>query len=108
MGYYMVQVAYKPETWAVLVRNPQDRADAVRPVVEKLGGRLHGAWFSFGQYDVVAILEMPDNVSAAALSIAFSSGGASTAAVTTPLLTIEEWIESMRKAGEAGYRPPRS
>ncbi|MBI4333579.1 MAG: GYD domain-containing protein [Chloroflexi bacterium] len=106
MSYYMVQVTYKPETWATLIKSPQNRVDAVRPAVEELGGAIHGAWFTFGEYDVVAILQLPDNVSAAALSMAFSAGGASTAVVTTPLLTVEEWIEAMQKAGKIGYRPP--
>ncbi len=106
MGYYMVQVAYKPETWAALIKNPQNRVDAVRPAIRELGGSIHGAWYSFGQFDVVAILQLPDNVSAAALSMAFSAGGASTSVVTTPLMTIDEWIEAMSKAGKVGYSPP--
>ncbi len=106
MGYYMVQVTYKPETWAALIKNPQNRIDAVRPAVQELGGSIIGAWYSFGQYDVVAILQLSDHVSAAALSMAFSAGGASTAVVTTPLLTVDEWIQAMGKAGKIGYSPP--
>ena len=108
MAYYMFQAAYTPEAWATMVRNPQNRAELVRPVVESLGGRWVDAWLAFGDYDVVVIAELPDNVSAAAFSLAVNAGGALKAAKTTPLMTIDEGIEAMRKAGGAGYRPPGS
>ncbi len=108
MGYYLFQGAYTSESWAAMVKNPQNRLEAVQPVVAKLGGRIEGAWLSFGEYDVVALLNMPDNVSAAAFSAAASAGGGVKAAKTTPLLTVEEGIALMRKAGAAGYRPPSS
>lgn len=106
MGYYLWQGAYTSEAWAAMVKNPQDRLQAVRPVVEKLGGSIESGWFSFGEYDAVLIVKMPDNVSAAALSVAFSAGGAIKAAKTTPLLNAEEGQAVMRKATAAGYRPP--
>lgn len=106
MAYYLLQVAYTPEAWAALVSNPQNRMEAVRPVVERLGGRMEGAWLSFGDYDLVAICQMPDNVTAAAFSIAAAAGGALRAIKTTPLMTSEEGVEAMRRAAGAGYRPP--
>ena len=63
-------------------------------------------WFAFGDYDVVAITEMPDNVSAAALAIAFAGGSACKIVHTTPLMSQEEALQAMRKAGESGYRSP--
>ncbi len=72
----------------------------------KHGGRLESAYYAFGDYDVVAIVEVPDNVSAAAFSLALNAGGALKAAKTTPLMTVEEGMEAMRKAGGTGYRPP--
>jgi uncharacterized protein with GYD domain len=64
------------------------------------------AYLAFGEYDVVVVLDMPDNVNAAAFSIAAAAGGAVRTIKTTPLMTLEEGIEAMRKAGTAGYRPP--
>ncbi len=92
MGYYLFQAAYTSEAWASLVKNPQDRLGAVRPVVESLGGSLEHGWNSFGKYDVVAICNMPDNVTAAAFSIAVSAGSGIKAGKTTPLLTMEEGV----------------
>ena len=107
MPYYLYQDAYTAEAWAAQVKNPQDRVEAVRPVVERLGGRIVNAWLSFGEYDVVAILEMPDNVSVAAFAIAVAASGAVKAGKTTPLLTPQEWVEAARKAGGLSYQPPR-
>ena len=105
IAHYLVQVAYTSEGWAALVKQPQNRLEAVRPVVTRLGGKLD-QWISFGDYDIVALLEMPDNESAAAFSMAVSAGGAVKAVKTTPMMTFEEGIAAMGKAGESGYKPP--
>lgn len=39
MPHYLQQVAYSQEGWAALVANPQNRIEAVRPAIEKLGGK---------------------------------------------------------------------
>jgi len=104
MPHYLHQVSYTPEAWARLVANPQDRIEAVRAPIEKLGGRINTAFFAFGEYDVVVVTEMPDNVSAAAISIAFAAGGAVKNAKTTPLMTSAETVEALKKAGQSGYR----
>jgi uncharacterized protein with GYD domain len=78
----------------------------VRPVVEKLGGRIVDGWFSFGDYDLLMVCEMPDAVSAAALSMAVSAGGAIKAVKTTPLMTFEEGTAALKKARSAEYAAP--
>jgi uncharacterized protein with GYD domain len=106
MPHYMVQAGYTPDAWGGLVKSPQDRAEALRPAIEALGGRLVSFYMSFGEYDALVIAEMPDNISAAAVSIAAAAGRAVKAIKTTPLMTVQESMEAMRKAGQAGYRPP--
>jgi uncharacterized protein with GYD domain len=100
-----VQIAYTPEGWASLVKNPQNRFEKVRPAIEKVGGKLREGFFAFGDYDIVAIAEFPNNASAAAISIAFAAGGATKSVKTTPLLTVEETMDALFKAGESGYQP---
>jgi uncharacterized protein with GYD domain len=104
MPYFCHQVSYTKEAWARLMANPQDRLEAVRAPIEKLGGKVHTSFFAFGPYDVLAITEMPDNISAAAISIAFAAGGAVQHIQTTPLMTAAQMIESLRKAGTCGYK----
>jgi uncharacterized protein with GYD domain len=106
MPYYLVQVAYTAEGAAKLVKNPQNRIESVGRAVESFGGSVEGGWFSFGEYDAILIASMPDNVAAAAFSMAVAAGGAVRACKTTPLLTAEEAVEAMRKAGGGGYQPP--
>src|ERR1700738_4627289 len=77
MPHYLQQIAYSIEGWKALVKKPQNRIEAVRPAIEKLGGKIESAWFTFGDYDIVLIVEMPSNLDAGAIGIAFASGGAS-------------------------------
>lgn len=104
MPHYLQQVAYSTEGWEALVANPQNRIDAVRPAIEKLGGKIESAWFSFGDYDIVVITEMPDNISAAAIAMAFAAGGACKSVQTTPLISPEQAGQALRKAKECGYK----
>jgi uncharacterized protein with GYD domain len=105
MPHYLHQVAYSREGWEALLAHPQNRIEAVRPAIEKLGGKLETAWFAFGEYDVVVVTELPDNVSAAAIAMAFAGGGSCKAVQTMPLMSPEEALQAIRKAGECGYRP---
>src|SRR5712692_1626975 len=105
MPHYLHQVAYSREGWEALVKHPQDRIEAVKPAIEKLGGKINSAWFAFGEYDVVVITEMPDNVRAAAIANSFAVVGACNAVQTTPLLSVQEAVQAIKKAGESGYRP---
>jgi uncharacterized protein with GYD domain len=105
MAHYLLQISYTPEAWAALIRNPQDRAEAVRGPIEKLGGKVERIWLAFGEDDIVGIVEMPNNVAAAAISIAFAGGGACKNVKTTPLMSIQEGMEAMKKAADCGYKP---
>ena len=108
MPLFLSQVAYSEDGWQALVSNPQNRLDAIRPVVDKLGGRIINAYFAFGDYDFILIAEFPDNVSAAALAIAAAAGGAVKSIKTTPLMEAAEGLEAVRKAASSGYRAPTS
>ena len=106
MAHYLLQVAYTPQAWASLIKNPHDRTQVLKPVLEKLGGKFGAVYFAFGEYDIVGILEMPANADAAAFAIAAAAGGAIKSIKTTPLMTVEEGISAMKKAAQAGYVPP--
>ncbi len=107
MSHYLIEVGYTPEALAALIKHPQDRIERVRPVLKKLGGSVETAYFAFGDADLVLIVELPDNLSAAAFSFAVGAGGAVRLFRTTPLLTINEGVQAMRTASEAQYAPPR-
>ena len=107
MSHYLIQVAYTPDSWANMVKNPQDRTEAVRPAIEGMGGRMTDAWLSFGEYDLVALCEFPDNTTAAAFSISVAAAGSMKALKTTPLLSMEEAVAAMTKASSSTYVPPK-
>ena len=106
MAHYMYQAAFTSDAWATLAKNPQDRTEAVRTLIEGVGGKLISYHFAFGEYDIVVMAELPDNVSAAAGAIAVAVGGAVKAVKTTPLFSVREGVEAMRKAGQVNYQPP--
>ena len=122
MALYALQTSYTQVGWAALLNSPENRLEAVRPVVERLGGSIVDGWFTFGEHDLLIICRMPDNVSAAALSMAVSAGGAIKAAKTSVLLTFDEgvdlnrmtqrfrakaWIVHYLKGGSIAFRCPQ-
>lgn len=107
MALYLLQVAYTPQAWQGLTRNPQDRAEALKPILAKMGGSIESAYFTFGEYDFIAIMQMPGNVDAAAFAFAAAAGGAVKAIKTVPLMTTAEGLEAMKRAGASGYTPPK-
>lgn len=106
MAHFLFQVAYTPQAWATLLKNPHDRVEIVRPVLQRLGGDIDSAYFAFGDYDLIGVMHVPSNVEAAAFSLSVTAGGAIKAIKTTPLMTIQEGIGAMKKASVTGYVPP--
>ena len=105
MPLYMFQGGYTSETWARLAQTPEDREAAVRAFTEGNGGKLIGLWFAFGADDFVAIAELPDNITAGAIAVAVAGTGGYRAFRTTLLVTAQEAMEIMRRAGQVGFRP---
>lgn len=105
MPRFLHQVSYTSEAMSRLIANPQDRFEAVRGPIEKLGGKIEHGYFAFGEHDAILITDMPDNISAAAIALAFAAGGALRNCTTTLLLTTAEALDAMRKAATCGYKP---
>ena len=106
MALYLTRFSYTPETWARLTKNPEDRREAARKYIESVGGKLHGFWYAFGAYDGYNLWEAPDHISMAAVALAISGGGALSKFETTPLLTVEETLDALRRAQTVGYQSP--
>lgn len=104
MASYLVQASYTVEALAALMKKPENRTEAIRKTVEKIGGKLTGLWLSFGDHDIVTIIEMPDNNSAAAFALAIAAGGACKSVKTTPLFSADDAIGAMKKATGSGYK----
>jgi uncharacterized protein with GYD domain len=79
------------------------RREAVKKHLEQLGGKLEAMYFAFGDVDVYSIVDLPDNVSAAALSFAVNESGA-ISTKTVVLLTPEEVDAAVKK--KVKFRAP--
>lgn len=108
MAKYMVRANYSGGGASSLIEaGGTGRRDAVTAFVESAGGKVEAFYYAFGEYDVVVIADLPDNVSVAALSLVSSASGA-VETVTTPLLTAEEIDEAAKKAPTLKAPVPRS
>ena len=87
----------------LLSEGGSSRREAVRKLIESVGGTLEGFYYAFGKTDVYVIVDAPDNASVAALSFAANATG-TVKVKTTVLLTPEEVDEAAKKAPD--YRPP--
>jgi uncharacterized protein with GYD domain len=106
MPLYLTRFSYTPETWSRLIANPEDRRAAAQSYIESVGGKLHGFWYGFGEYDAYNLWEAPDNVSMSAVVLAIGAGGALSKCETSVLMTVEETLEALRTAQQIRYRPP--
>jgi uncharacterized protein with GYD domain len=106
MASYLIQISYAPATVAALVKKPTDRTQYISSLVEKIGGKLVGTWMSFGEYDIVLIVEGPSEIGAAACAMAVTGSGAFTKYKTTPLLSMSDAMAAFKQAGTLGYTPP--
>jgi uncharacterized protein with GYD domain len=90
MPKFLVQARYTIEGIKGLVNDSASgrRAD-VQSAVKALGGTVEAFYYAFGDEDVVMILDLPNNIKAAALGLTASGSGA-VQVRTTPLLTVEE------------------
>ncbi len=104
MPKYIVQASYTAEgVKGVLKGGGSARRAAVQQMVESLDGRLEAFYYAFGADDVFAIVDLPDNASAAAIALTVNAAGAAHTR-TSVLLTPEEVDQATRKT--VRYRPP--
>lgn len=107
MPMYMFKGRYTSAAFKAMVDTPQDREAAARPLIEAVGGKLHNLFFCFGEDDVLAIVEAPNDEAMAAAAMAIGASGAMSAGSTSRLMTAKEAMEVMKAAKGAGakYRP---
>jgi uncharacterized protein with GYD domain len=103
---YLFRFTYTPESWAALIEHPEDRREMLSTRVFAFGGQLQGFWYSFGEHHGYALVELPDNVSAAAVLAAISSTGALRDLEAIVLIPAEDMVEALGRAHEFGYKQP--
>ncbi len=104
MAKYLFQGSYRPEgTKGLMKEGAGQRRANLEALLKQQGGRLEAFYFTFGDADAIGIAELPDNVTAAALSLAINASGI-VAVKTTVLLTVEEMDQAVKK--QVSYRAP--
>jgi uncharacterized protein with GYD domain len=104
MPKYLFEASYTSEGAIGLAKEGgTGRRDAVKKHLDEVGGKLESMYFAFGDVDCFAIVELPDNVTAAALSLAVNESGLiATKAIV--LLTPEEMDKASKK--KVHFRAP--
>jgi len=104
MAKYLVQASYTTDGVQGLLKDGgSKRRAAAEQAIKGLGGTLDAFYYAFGDTDVFAIADAPDNQSAAAVSLAVTASGALRAKITV-LMTPEEMDQATKKS--VSYRPP--
>jgi uncharacterized protein with GYD domain len=104
MSKYLIHAFYTAEGAKGLMKaGGTARRAAVQKMLEGLGGRLEAFYFAFGETDAYVILDLPDNLTAASISLAVASTGA-VSTKTTVLLTAEEMDQAVKR--QVDYKPP--
>jgi uncharacterized protein with GYD domain len=104
MPKFLIEASYTAEGLKGLQKDKASgRKTAISKAIESLEGRLDALYYTFGDDDVIVIVDMPDNVSATALSLTVSATGL-VRTKTTPLITVEEADRALQK--NVTYRGP--
>jgi len=104
MPKYLVSASYTAEGAKGLLKDGgTKRRQAIEAALKAVGGRVEAFYFAFGKHDAYVIVDAPDNVAIAAVTLAVSAAG-SAVSRTTVLLTPEELDQATKK--KPNYVPP--
>ena len=104
MPKYMFVASYTAEgTKGLLKDGGSARKSAVEKLAKSAGGKIEHIWYAFGADDVYLVGDLPDNATAAAISLAVGASGAARCR-TVPLLSVEEIDSAAKKSLD--YRKP--
>jgi uncharacterized protein with GYD domain len=104
MAKFLIQSRYSNDGLKGLLKEGGTaRRAEIQKLLVSVGGRVESFYYAFGDTDLFLIVEVPDNVTAAALSMIVNASGSSSIRLTV-LLTPEEIDAAARKSID--YRPP--
>src|SRR5262245_19949721 len=104
MPKYLVEGSYTDEGLKGLIKDKASgRAAAIQKATQSIGGKLNEIYYTFGDNDVILVLDLPDNTAAASFAITAASTGL-VRVKTTPLLTVEEVDNAVGKTVQ--YKAP--
>jgi uncharacterized protein with GYD domain len=108
MAHYLIEVGYTPQAWASQIDTQPNVVDRITPAVKAAKGSIQSIYYAFGDVDLVGIIDFPTPEDAAAFALAVTASGALRSFKTTTLLTVDQGMTSMKRAGDirGKYTPP--
>ena len=109
MARYVIFFTYSSGSWEQLIKNPEfDRTAAMRQIADSMGGTLESVNWMFGPYDGIEVLDVPDSITAAALSVTLISSGAFKHVETHELLNEQQMGQAIQACNRSrqAFRPP--
>lgn len=104
MKKYLIKASYNANgTKGLIEDGGSKRKSEIQKMLEEVGGKLESFYFAFGEHDVYVIMELPDDISAAAVGLGVNSSGLVSVS-TTVLLSPEDMDKASKKS--IGYRAP--
>lgn len=108
MAYYLIEGSYTAQSWASQIEAQGNVVHRMTQALDACGAKLESVYYAFGDVDLIAIVDFKEPEDAAAYSLTVHATGIARIHRTTPLLSVDQGIESMRRAGEVrkSYSPP--
>ena len=108
MPKFVTLFSLTSDALARLIEHPEDRRGPVARAAEAVGGRLEAYYWMFGQYDGLAIIDMPDSATVAATVLSITSSGSFKAFETHELIEADALVAILQRAQtlRPNYRPP--
>jgi uncharacterized protein with GYD domain len=104
MAKYLIEASYVSEgIKGLLKEGGSSRRDAVDKLLASVGGKVESFYYAFGDVDAYVVIDVPDNVTAAAIALTVGAAGAVNLK-TTVLMTAEELDQATKKS--PAYRAP--
>jgi len=104
MPKFLIEANYVGEGVKGLLKDGgTSRRTAVDKLLSSVGGTVESFYYAFGDTDAYVVVDVPDNVTAAAVALTVAASGAVTLK-TTVLMTPEELDQATKKS--PAYRAP--
>ena len=104
MAKFLIKASYTAAgAKGLLKEGGSSRKATVEKMIKGVGGKMESFYYAFGETDVYGICDVPDAVTAAALSLAINATGMVNITLV-PLLTAKEIDQACQKS--VAYRPP--
>ena len=104
MAKYMIAGNYTGDgVKGLLKEGGSSRREAVDKLLASVGGKVESFYYALGDTDVYVVIDVPDNVTAAAIALTVGASGAVNIR-TTVLMTPGEVDQATRKS--PAYRAP--